>query len=172
MIPSNNWNLNLQIKIFLIFIALINPFTVSFLDPRPPLSALVYVLILVSYIIILALLLSTLFWGWTIFIIVSVTTSLLISIELVLRIVFPIETHLSFRLTRPEPYLNSKYFEEEFIHESFLQPGGYILDSKTGVVIPNDFQGKWFNISNGIRQTVGQPNNATRHIYIWRVYRL
>src|SRR6266480_3659899 len=60
----------------------------------------------------------------------------------------------SFRASRPEPYRNSPYFSPEFIEESFRQPGNWIF-TPTNLFIPQDFEGRYFNVRDGLRVTVG-----------------
>ena len=76
-------------------------------------------------------------------------------------------THKEFRLTRPEPYANSPYFSEEFINESFKQPGGWFTPEGTRIVLPNDYKGKYFNVKNHMRVTTGQQANSRKNIYIF-----
>lgn len=72
-----------------------------------------------------------------------------------------------FRLTRPEPYKESSFFSEEFINESFEQPKGWRTLEETRIVLPNDYQGKFFNVRNSIRVTTGQHAQSRRNIYIF-----
>jgi hypothetical protein len=75
--------------------------------------------------------------------------------------------HKSFRMSRPEPYLNSNYFSKEFIEESFLQPNGYSTPEGTRIVIPNNYNGKWFSIDSNKRVTLNQPKIFKKKILLF-----
>lgn len=64
-----------------------------------------------------------------------------------------------FRISRPPPYQNASYFSREFIQESFFQPGGWQTDPSFGW-IPNDYQGRHFNVAQGKRRTTDAPPPA------------
>jgi hypothetical protein len=71
----------------------------------------------------------------------------------------PFTSHLHFRLSKPPPYAKSEYFSREFIHESFAEPGGWRTDPSFGWY-PNDFRGKYFNVTGGRRHTTDSPGPA------------
>lgn len=72
-----------------------------------------------------------------------------------------------FRLTKPEPYSSSPFFSKEFIEESFDQPKGWVTPPGTSIVLPNDYHGKYFNVTNNVRNTVGNISAPHRNIYIF-----
>ena len=78
-----------------------------------------------------------------------------------------ITSHTEFRASRPPPYKDAYFFSDEFIKESVLQPGNWITPPGTRLVIPGDFQGKYFNVVKGQRQTIGQPSSWTRRILLF-----
>ncbi len=49
------------------------------------------------------------------------------------------------RLSAPA-YAGEGYFSEEFLAESFSQPGGWHTQAGTRLVFPNEFHGKYFNV--------------------------
>lgn len=61
------------------------------------------------------------------------------------------------RVSRPPPYQNADFFSRGFINESFSQPGGWKTDPSFGW-IPNDYHGKYFNVSGGKRRTTDAPD--------------
>ncbi|MCI0540230.1 MAG: SGNH/GDSL hydrolase family protein [Verrucomicrobiales bacterium] len=63
------------------------------------------------------------------------------------------------RVSRPLPYQKADYFSRSFLQESFSQPGGWKTDPSFGW-IPNDYQGKYFNVSDGKRRTTDAPDPA------------
>jgi len=75
--------------------------------------------------------------------------------------------HREYRLLQPEPYLGASYYSTAFIEESFRQPGGWTTPKGTRLVIPNDFSGQFFNIQNGMRRTVDQPNTYTHRVLMF-----
>lgn len=56
----------------------------------------------------------------------------------------PYDSHPE-RLHSPS-YLNEPYFSEQFLSESFTQPGGWITPEDTRLVLPKEFHGKYFNV--------------------------
>lgn len=93
---------------------------------------------------------------------------LLLLLELGFRLIYQAHNDpLSFRLTQPAPYQNATYFSEEFIVESFKQPGGWVSPPGTNLLLPNDFKGKYFTVENGVRRTTDTPRSATRNIYLF-----
>lgn len=64
------------------------------------------------------------------------------------------------RLQSPS-YLNEPYFSEQFLTESFTQPGGWITPDGTRLVLPKEYHGEFFNVD------ILEPTNLTyrRTIY-------
>src|SRR5579859_5472913 len=71
-----------------------------------------------------------------------------------------------FRSSQPIPYQAAPYFSQDFVNESFEQPGGWYTPDKTILLLPKDFSGKYFNVANGIRKTAFQPQNYQHTIYV------
>lgn len=96
---------------------------------------------------------------------------LLGSMELCARIYLvtygPPQTHFDYRKRQPAPYKNASYFSQEFITESFKQPGGWQYPEGTRLIIPNDYFGKYFNVRNGIRVTSYQPASFKNTVYLF-----
>jgi lysophospholipase L1-like esterase len=65
--------------------------------------------------------------------------------------------HRAFRATQPPPYRDAPYFSPEFLAESFEEPGGWETPPGTRLVLPRDYEGRYFHTSGGRRRTVGQP---------------
>ncbi len=106
----------------------------------------------------------------TLLINLAVFLGLLLLVELSFRVFVPSAKYWTikeFRLTQPEPYSDSAYFSKEFVEESFDQPGGWITPPGTSIVLPNDYHGKYFNVTRNIRNTVGNSNAARRSIYLF-----
>ena len=76
-------------------------------------------------------------------------------------------TQWDWRIQRPKPYKNADFFSEDFLRESFFQPGGWNISEKTGDVSPKDFSGRYFNTFNGIRKTSFQPEKFESKVYIF-----
>jgi hypothetical protein len=72
-----------------------------------------------------------------------------------------------FRATQPPPYRDAPFFSAEFIDESFRQPGGWRPLPGTNTILPNDFQGRWFTVENGIRRTTDAPTDASIAIHLF-----
>jgi hypothetical protein len=93
---------------------------------------------------------------------------LLLVMELSVRLVVDsYSDHKTFRLTRPAPYLGAPYFSEEFINESFVQPGGWSTPPGTSLLFPNDFKGRFFTVENGIRRTTDTPGQASKNLFLF-----
>jgi len=60
------------------------------------------------------------------------------------------------RLTNPA-YLRHPWFSQEFLDASFRQPGGWFTPAGTTLVLPYDYQDKFFTIRGGYRETTGFP---------------
>jgi lysophospholipase L1-like esterase len=68
-------------------------------------------------------------------------------VDIVFGIIKPLKPYESNpeRLTT-KAYLNEPYFSEEFLIESFLQPGGWTSPEGTKLIFPQEFHGKFFNV--------------------------
>ena len=75
--------------------------------------------------------------------------------------------HAPFRATQPPPYRDAPYFSQEFLGESFRQPGGWRPISGTSTFVPNDFRGKYFTVEHGVRRTTDVPRDATASVYLF-----
>lgn len=95
----------------------------------------------------------------------------LISLELLARVYlkyFSIpRSNYDYRIKQPQPYQNAPYFCVEFIDESFWQPNGWNTPKNTRLVIPNDFNGTFFNAMDGRRKTTNQPKEYRNSIYLF-----
>lgn len=96
--------------------------------------------------------------------------SLLVGIEIIsgfiLKKCFPPEL-ADYRKSNPGAYQHSPYYSKDFLKESFLQPGGWQVPSGTKIIIPNDFSGSYFHISEGMRRTAGHPLSYLATIYVF-----
>jgi lysophospholipase L1-like esterase len=74
--------------------------------------------------------------------------------------IFPPKPYDSYkeRLTSPA-YKNEPYFSEEFLIESFIQPGEWTTREGTRLVFPKEFHGKYFNVD--ILNPTGLPYRRT-----------
>jgi hypothetical protein len=148
------------------FILFFNKYTFSLLDPNPPLSKTVvdglYILHIFNFIV-----LSTLFWKRSLFFQLLIGIATVIFFDLVLGLFISRDGHKEFRIKQPEPYAEAKYFSEDFIIESFTQPGGYILGNEYGSVKPKNFKGIWFNVENNQRVTKNKSNVYKNKIYLF-----
>jgi lysophospholipase L1-like esterase len=77
-----------------------------------------------------------------------------------------ITDHYEFRKLQPPPYKDAPYFSQEFLAESFQQPGGWYTPVGTRLVIPKNFSGKYFNTRNGQRVTTYQPTEYENTVYL------
>lgn len=75
--------------------------------------------------------------------------------------------HRPFRATQPPPYRDAPYFSQEFVAESFRQPGGWRPISGTNTIVPNDFRGTHFTVKHGVRRTTDVPRDATASVYLF-----
>jgi hypothetical protein len=71
------------------------------------------------------------------------------------------------RESRPLPYKDSEYFSKEFVAKMFRQPGGWMTPGGTRLVIPGDYQGKYYNVKDGIRLTCCVPADYQNIIYLF-----
>jgi lysophospholipase L1-like esterase len=67
--------------------------------------------------------------------------------DVVFGIIKPLKPYASNpeRLTA-KAYLNEPYFSEDFLVESFVQPGGWESPEGTKLILPQEFHGKYFNV--------------------------
>jgi len=84
------------------------------------------------------------------------------------RLVPPLpQTHLEFRRTQPPPYRNAPYFSEAFLAESFAHPGGWSTPPGTRLILPHDWDGTFFHVRDGLRQTTGQPSSFVNTVWMF-----
>lgn len=76
-------------------------------------------------------------------------------------------SHVDFRMMQPEPYKDSHYFSSAFIRESFSQPGGHSIVPGTQIIMPNDYEGEFFNVKDGRRVTTSTPLDASSRLYLF-----
>lgn len=94
--------------------------------------------------------------------IAEILTALLIAViiylicDVVFGIIKPVKPYASGidRLTA-KAYSTEPYFSEEFLSESFTQPGGWTSPEGTRLIFPQEFHGKFFNVD------ILPPVNAT-----------
>lgn len=75
--------------------------------------------------------------------------------------------HVDWRNSQPEPYLNSDYFSMEFRKEQEEQPGGWINPEGTRILVPKNYQGKYFNVKDNFRVTENEPNSFFNKIHLF-----
>ena len=92
-----------------------------------------------------------------------------VMIELGFRVVLGnnISDHKEYRLSRPAPYTNSTYFSEQFINESFSQPGGMQKVKDKDLYVPKNYKGEFFNVRDNRRVTTDSPKHFKNNIYIF-----
>ncbi|GGI29138.1 hypothetical protein GCM10010987_52900 [Bradyrhizobium guangdongense] len=90
-----------------------------------------------------------------------------LSVEGVARLLFPYvpPSVWDYRSSRPPAYKNSPFFSQDFIQESRAHQN-WINPKGTRIIYPGDYSGRWFNVSEGIRRTVGSPSTAERRILL------
>lgn len=66
----------------------------------------------------------------------------------------------------PRPFVDAPYFGEEFLSET-RSGKGVAIPLGTRLVIPNDQQGKYINVSNGKRRTAFQPIEVKNKVYLF-----
>ncbi len=77
----------------------------------------------------------------------------------------PIVDVAAFLRSRPLPYQNAPYWSSQFVQEMLnTQENWYLSDG--GYWLPHDFQGKYFNVENGMRHTAFQPTHALHTVYL------
>ena len=164
-----NLNRKFLLKIFIVFmcvVLMINKFTLSFFDSNPPLSkTAIYLMYLIYIVSIIGIVIF--YYYRTFFIQLTVMLVFLISIDLIANLFIERIGHKEFRMQQPEPYINAEYFSKDFINETFMQPGGWLLDKTYGGVKPRNFEGKWINVRDNRRVTINKPRNYLRKIYLF-----
>ena len=164
-----NLNRKFLLKIFIVFmcvVLMINKFTLSFFDSNPPLSKIaIYLMYLIYIVSIIGIVIF--YYYRTFFIQLTVMLVFLISIDLIANLFIERIGHKEFRMQQPEPYINAEYFSKDFINETFMQPGGWLLDKTYGGVKPRNFEGKWINVRDNRRVTINKPRNYLRKIYLF-----
>ncbi len=148
------------------YMMIINPVTLAYFDENPPLSTIMISIIILSWLAFLLYVLAFYYFR-QIFIQISVAICFLLSLELVARLVVIEDPKVAFKMARPEPYQNAKYFSKDFVLESKNQPGGYFVDKTSNTVKPNNFEGKWINVKNNRRVTVNKEGPKQRKLYIF-----
>lgn len=83
------------------------------------------------------------------------------------RLVPPPPNIVEFRMQQPLSYKNAPYFSKEFMTEAMEQPKGWKYPEGTRLIIPNDYQGKYFNVVNGCRVTRYQPKDFAHTVYLF-----
>ena len=98
-------------------------------------------------------------------------TVLLLVLEILARLynsAFGLPTgHYEFRKERPAPYMDAAYFSQDFMDEWRHQPGGWQYPENTRLIIPNDYEGAYFNVIDGKRATVYQPESHASSVYLF-----
>ena len=74
---------------------------------------------------------------------------------------------VEFRARQPLPYQNASYFSQEFLEESFNINHGFQFPEGKRIIIPNDFNGKYFNVINGRRATKYQPKDYINTVHVF-----
>src|SRR5262245_34483482 len=69
-----------------------------------------------------------------------------------------------FRSSRPAPYHDADYFNDEFLNESMRCVQ---LVSVAGFSIHADFSGRYINVRDGQRQTTDQPESWTGRVLLF-----
>ncbi|MBI5713095.1 MAG: SGNH/GDSL hydrolase family protein [Chloroflexi bacterium] len=77
-----------------------------------------------------------------------------------------VRTREQFMDLRPAPFVDAPYFGEEFLSET-RSGKGVTTPLGTRLVIPNDQQGKYINVSNGKRRTAFQPIEVKNKVYLF-----
>jgi hypothetical protein len=92
---------------------------------------------------------------------------LAIVVEAGSRIMFPYvpPSPWDYRSSRPLAYENASYFSQAFIDEAFSHQN-WINPQGTRIIYPGDYDGRWFNVKDGIRRTVEAPPAKRRILLI------
>jgi lysophospholipase L1-like esterase len=80
--------------------------------------------------------------------------------DLAYGLLFPPRPYDSYkeRLTSPA-YIKEPYYSEEFLIESFIQPGEWLTEEGTRLVFPKEFHGNYFNVD--VLKPTGLPYRRT-----------
>lgn len=70
-----------------------------------------------------------------------------------------------YRSARPLAYQNASYFSPAFVDEAFSHQN-WINPKNSRIIYPGDYSGRWFNVKDGIRKTVGTPPAKRRILVI------
>ncbi|UVO31786.1 hypothetical protein [Bradyrhizobium arachidis] len=92
---------------------------------------------------------------------------LALGVEAVARVAFPYVPPgvWDYRGSRPPAYRSASFFSQDFIEESRSHQN-WINPPNTRIIYPGDYSGRWFNVKNGARLTVGSPASADRRILL------
>ncbi len=72
-----------------------------------------------------------------------------------------------FRTTRPLPYKDANYFNQEFLDESIRCTRATIKSQDANFIIQGDFTGKYFNVKDGKRKTCYQPSVYKHTVFLF-----
>ena len=88
-------------------------------------------------------------------------------VEGVSRLLFPYvpPTPWDYRRAQPPAYQAAPYFSPAFVDEAFSHQNWLVLPNSR-VIYPGDYQGRWFNVKDGIRRTVGSPQTNRRILLV------
>ncbi|MBI3434942.1 MAG: SGNH/GDSL hydrolase family protein [Proteobacteria bacterium] len=70
-----------------------------------------------------------------------------------------------YRASRPPAYQAAQYYSAEFIRESRVHQN-WINPPNTRVILPGGYAGRWFNVKEGVRRTVGHPPPPSRRLLL------
>lgn len=70
-----------------------------------------------------------------------------------------------YRGSRPPAYKSASFFSQGFIDESRSHQN-WINPPNTRIIYPGDYSGRWFNVKDGVRFTVGSPASADRRVLL------
>jgi hypothetical protein len=92
--------------------------------------------------------------------------------ELAMRVYFyvtgqPPTCGFVFRMTEPPPYRGSPYFSRAFIDEAYARPDEMFTPPGTNLVLARNLRGRYFNVTEGRRRTVGQPSQAQATLWLF-----
>ncbi|MCZ4353639.1 hypothetical protein O4H61_14055 [Roseovarius aestuarii] len=163
-----NTRLVRHILALLACIAIFNPIVVGLFDPHPPLDDVeLFLIALVDVIALIVVVLSYFFGTRLVLINFAVVLVTLVLIDLLLRALYPRFDHQAFLRTTPQPYQDAAYFSPELLDEMADLSGNHYMAADSNKVYLKDFEGRWYNVVDGHRKTVDQPENAQRKIYLF-----
>lgn len=92
---------------------------------------------------------------------------LALAVEAAARIAFPYipPSVWDYRGSRPPAYGSAPFFSQDFIEESRSHQN-WINPPNTRIIYPGDYSGRWFNVKQGVRLTVGSPASADRRVLL------